>query len=329
MKPQRIVVAVLALGALALAGWLWLSGRHVETRVLTGYVEGEALYLASPVSGTLREITVRRGDQVTAGQRLFLVDTSQVGAARNQAAADLAAAQAQAIDAREGQRPAELAIFEAQIDAARAAEREAKAAYDRVATLARQGIYAQARLDDARAAYETAKANTAAAVRRLQAAQLGAREGAVRAADARVAGAAAGVSAQEARLRDLAPLAPSAARVEDVFFQAGEWVTANQPIVSLLPEGRIKLRFFVPQKDLAAYRVGRVVRFTCDGCASGMTAKIAYISPRPEFTPPVIYSRGARDRLVYLVEAYPATPAGRPLPPGLPVDVEPLAPERR
>jgi HlyD family secretion protein len=108
--------------------------------------------------------------------------------------------------------------------------------------------------------------------------------------------------------------------VEDVFFQAGEWAPANQPILSLLPDSRIKLRFFVPERALSAYHVGQTVRFACDGCRMGLTARIAYISPRPEFTPPVIYSREARDRLVYLVEAQPSAR----LNPGQPVDVEPL-----
>jgi HlyD family secretion protein len=132
--------------------------------------------------------------------------------------------------------------------------------------------------------------------------------------------AQAGLTGASARLSDVAPTAPSAARVEDVFFQQGEWAPANQPILSLLPDVRIKVRFFVPEAALSAYRVGGVVRFACDGCARGLTAKIAYISPRPEFTPPVIYSREARDRLVYLVEAQPS----RRLNPGQPVDVEPL-----
>ena len=67
---------------------------------------------------------------------------------------------------------------------------------------------------------------------------------------------------------------------------------------------------------------GAVAVFGCDGCPKGLTAKIAYVSPRPEFTPPVIYSREARDRLVYLVEARPSVR----LNPGQPVDVEPLRP---
>ncbi|HKR89497.1 MAG TPA: HlyD family secretion protein, partial [Phenylobacterium sp.] len=124
---------------------------------------------------------------------------------------------------------------------------------------------------------------------------------------------------------DASPRAPSPARVEDVYFQAGEWASANQAILSLLPDDRIWVRFFVPERQLAAYRLGGVVRFSCDGCAAGMTAKISYISPRPEFTPPVIYSREARDRLVYLVEARPSAR----LNPGQPVDVEALEPKSR
>ena len=63
-----------------------------------------------------------------------------------------------------------------------------------------------------------------------------------------------------------------------------------------------------------------MVKFACDGCPSGLTAKVSYISPRPEFTPPVIYSREARDRMVFLVEAVPSAR----LNPGQPVDVQPL-----
>src|SRR5690606_15225465 len=109
-----------------------------------------------------------------------------------------------------------------------------------------------------------------------------------------------------------------------VFFQRGEWAGANQPVVSLLPDDRIKLRFFVPEQSLAAYRPGRTVRFACDGCAKGLTARIVFVAPRPEFTPPVIFSRETRDRLVYLVEAVPSVR----LNPGQPIDVEPLEPER-
>ena len=173
---------------------------------------------------------------------------------------------------------------------------------------------------DARELLDAAEAEARAAQRQGEAARLGQRPDLIQAADARVAQARANLAGTTARLADNAPRAAESGRVEDVFFQQGEWAPANQPILSLLPDSRIKVRFFVPERDLSAYRIGQTVRFACDGCPKGLSAKIAYISPRPEFTPPVIYSREARDRLVYLVEAQPS----QRLNPGQPVDVEPV-----
>jgi HlyD family secretion protein len=318
---QRILVAALVLTGLTIIGVLIGVPRFGQPKTLSGYVEGEPLYLAAPVAGTVRVVHVRRGQEVAAGQALFVVDPAQVRAQYDQAAAEAEAARAQAVDARKGQRPVELAVFEANILAAEARARDAHADLRRVTPLVRQGWYAPARLDDARAAAETADAQVRAARKQRDAAALGGREDQIRAADARVEQARAAVAGAGARLSEVAPGAPKKARVEDVFFHAGEWAPANQPILSLLPDERIKVRFFVPEKSLAAYRIGRTVKFACDGCAKGMSATIEFVSPRPEFTPPVIYSRDARDRLVYLVEARPAVR----LNPGQPVDVEPLS----
>jgi len=104
--------------------------------------------------------------------------------------------------------------------------------------------------------------------------------------------------------------------------EPGEWAAANQPVVALIPDDRVKVRFFAPQRDLARYPVGQRITFTCDGCARRLSATIDYVSPRPEFTPPIIYSRESRDRMVFLIEARPDTP--RTLSPGQPVDVTPL-----
>jgi HlyD family secretion protein len=115
---------------------------------------------------------------------------------------------------------------------------------------------------------------------------------------------------------------PAEGRVDQVYFQVGEWVPANQAIVSIIPDGKVKVRFFVPERQVSRYRPGRTVRFSCDGCASGLAARIGFVSPDPEFTPPIIFSRDSQARMVFMVEAYPANPAK--LNPGLPVEVEPL-----
>lgn len=322
MKAQRLVILVLAGLALLFLAWLLLAPKFRPAPTLSGYIEGETLYLASPVAGTVANLGVRRGDRVAAGARLFVIEPRQREAQGAQASADLAAALAQAEDARKGQRPAELAVLEAEVDAAAAAERETRALLRRTEALVRRGIYARVRLDDTRAAHDTAVARLAAARRRVDAATLGQREDQVRAADARVAEARARLEETGARIDDMAPVAPGAARVEEVFYQRGEWAAANQPIVALIPDNRIFIRFFVPEREVAAYHPGVRVRFACDGCRGPLEATIAFVSPRPEFTPPVIYSRGSRDRLVFMVEARPAD--GAALVPGLPVDVYPI-----
>jgi HlyD family secretion protein len=320
MTRQRLLVAVLLLVAIVVVAGLVLIPRFGRHPVLTGYIEGEPLYLAAPIAGTVKAMYVVRGQDVAGGAKLFVVDPQQPTAARDQAVAEVAAAQSQAIDARKGQRPLELAVMDANIAAAEARARDAQAALRRVSVLAEKGYESKAGLDDAKANAQAAEAQARAARKQRDVGTLGAREDQIHAADAKVSQAQAGLVGAAARLIDIAPTAPSAARVEDVFFQQGEWAPANQPILSLLPDSRIKVRFFVPEAALSAYRVGRVVHFGCDGCAKGLTARIGYVSPRPEFTPPVIYSREARDRLVYLIEAYPSVR----LNPGQPVDVEPL-----
>jgi HlyD family secretion protein len=318
-KPQQIVVGALLVSAAALAVFLLFGRGDHEGETLSGYVEGEALYPAAPLSGRLVGINVQRGDQVAAGAPLFVIDPAQGEAAREQAAADVAAAKALAADARRGQRPAELGVIEAQLASARAVLNEAETSLARVRPLTEAGAASKAQLDEAVAARDTARANVRAIEKQLQVARMGARKDQVEAAQERVRQAEAGLEAAAARLSDLSPAAPAAGRIEDVFFQQGEWVPANQPVLAMIPQDRVRLRFFAPQTEVARYQVGTEVRFTCDGCERDLVATVSYVSPRPEFTPPVIYSREARDRMVFMVEARPAKAEG--LVPGLPVDV--------
>ncbi|WP_374535237.1 biotin/lipoyl-binding protein, partial [Phenylobacterium sp.] len=127
MKPQRLLVPGLLLAAAVIVAVIWLVPRLSRPATLSGYVEGEPLYLASPVSGRVDQMLVQRGDTVGVGQKLFVVDPSQLRGARDQAQAEVAAAEAQAADARKGQRPVELAVFDANVAAAEATLRDAEA----------------------------------------------------------------------------------------------------------------------------------------------------------------------------------------------------------
>jgi HlyD family secretion protein len=323
VKPVVRVVAVIAgLGVAGFLGWRLLGPDSHRPHRLSGYVEGETLYVGASNAGLVSTVAVQRGDRVKAGQPLFALDAAQLTAARDQATAQVAIAEAQLRDAEKGQRPQELAVYDAERAAAEAQVRQAQADYSRISPLVAKGIYAPARLDQVRAALDTARANAAAVARRKGVGELGARPDAVNAAQSGVASARETLAAAQSRLDQISPKAPAAARVQDVFYQPGEWAAANQPVVALLSDDRVRLRFFVPEDEVARYRTGATARFSCDGCGPERSARINYVSPKPEFTPPVIYSREARQRLVFLVEAKPE--AGAPLAPGQPVDIVPL-----
>jgi HlyD family secretion protein len=92
-------------------------------------------------------------------------------------------------------------------------------------------------------------------------------------------------------------------------------------VVSLLPPVNVKIRFFVPEEVLAGLAIGAKVSVSLDGRKDSLQADITYISPQAEYTPPVIYSRDTRAKLVFMIEATPDSNTAAGLHPGQPVDV--------
>ena len=250
MRRLRPVIAIGAIILIAALVWFFLL-RDGEARTLTGYIEGERIYLAAPVSGSVAALYVREGQRVAAGGRTFLIDPAVQRAQAGSAAAAVGAAEARVEDLRKGQRAEELSVFDAELAAAQATEREAEAEYGRIEPLVRRGIYAPARLDQVRAARDAARAQTAAVRRRREVATLGARQDAVAQAEQQARQAAGGLTEAQARLGQLSPVAPAAARVEEVFYRPGEWAPANAPVLALLPDSEVKLVFFVPEAEMA------------------------------------------------------------------------------
>ncbi len=287
----------------------------------TGYVEGEYVLMAPVEIAQIARITVRRGDHVARGQNLVFLERRDAEIALAGAKAALAQATSKLENISRGRRPQEIAVIEASLASARFQAREAKRNLVRQKDLLDRGIAAQSKYDAAKTRYDVAEAHVGELEANLKVARLPARAAEIKAASAAVdqAGAAEERAAWRVSKRTLRADAP--ATVIDVIRNPGEVAGPAAPVLSLLPDGAIKLRLYIGETLLAKLHLGTVLSVHCDGCGSGMTASVNYISPNPEFTPPVIYSLENRQKLVYLVEARPG-PDATALKPGQIVNVD-------
>ena len=147
--------------------------------------------------------------------------------------------------------------------------------HDRAASLSKTGSGTQAALDSALSALRVAEAR---------------------------------VNTSQTRLARRSSSAPVGGTIQQIYFREGEMVPAQRPVLSIMPPGNMKLRFFVPEADLPKLAIGDEVRITCDNCAADLTARIYFIATSAEYTPPVIYSLEERHKLVYLIQARPSRP---------------------
>ena len=229
-----------------------------------GYGEGDAAFIAAPEPGWVIDMKVERGQNVHAGDLLFVLDNTRQQSGRDQAQEALAEAKAS------------LAQEQANLGYARTE-------LTRQDNLARAGAGTPTQRDAAANAYRQSQAR----IGQLQA-QIGQMQ-------AQLTGAAYTLSQRRVVAQIEGP-------VQDIYFRRGEYVPGAVPVLSILPPANVYLRFFVPQDQIARLHLGSPVRVTCDGCKP-FTAKISFIASEVEYTPPVIFSVENRGKLVFKLEA--------------------------
>jgi HlyD family secretion protein len=288
----------------------------------SGYMEGEYVRIAAPFAGELTLLQVKRGDVIAAGAPLFALEQDNEKAAREEAQARVRQAEARLADLHKGKRPQELESVRAQLAQAQANLRLSSSELKRNEALLAAGFISAAKLDEMRSAQQRDEAR----VRQLQAdvavARLAARPDEIAAATAEVKAARDALAQAEWKLQQKSQTAPEGALVADTLYQQGEWVPAGSPVVSILPPRNVKARFFVPESQVGALRIGERVLIRCDACTQPVEATLTFIAPQAEYTPPVIYSRENRAKLVFLVEARPRADQAPTLHPGQPIVAE-------
>jgi HlyD family secretion protein len=311
-----VLRALLPVGCCLLA-----SCNRPDPGFVQGYVEGEFVYVAAPFAGQLKTLSVERGATIAEGAPLFVLDDTTQRAARDEAARRVAQARAQLADAKVGLRPSELDSLRAQLAKARASLAFAETELARQKDLLGKNVISQQQYDLVLSQREQDRALVDQLAADLKTGRLGARAQQVAAAEENLKAEEAALAAAEWNLARMSQAAPAAALVSDVLHRPGDWVGAERPVVELLPPGNVKVRAFVAQGVLDRIHVGDTARIVVDGAPADREARVAFISPRAEYTPPVIYSQQMREKFVWLVELSVDAATAARLHPGQPVDV--------
>lgn len=285
-----LVALVPGLGPAAVPSW-------------NGYIEDDYVYAAASTPGTISSIAVREGDEVAAGQVLFVLDQTQQQSQYNAAEQRANAAEATLQNLQTGSRQDEIDVIQASLTKAQSDAELAKVNLARSQDLFDRDLEPQSKLDADKATAASADAAVAQLQAQLKVAQLPARDAQQVAAEASLKAAEADAATAKAALDDRTIKAPEAGRIERLFFKTGEVAAAGVPVLSMSGADALKAKFYVNEADRGSFALGQQVAVSCDGCAAGLTATIDYFASDPEFTPPIIYSRDERSRLVFLTEA--------------------------
>ena len=298
------------------------TGCNPETNnLINGSVEVNFTQIAPTIGGRLEEINVEIGEQVKNGSSLFRLDNTQELSALNEITARVISAEENIKDLQSGGREDEIAVVEHRLSEAKAMHRQAQIDYQRNLKLHREKIIADRVFDQSKTNLRVAKAKVESINSELQVIKSPARSAKIRSQVA-LAKAMRELHKQKiwkySQKEVFTPKNHSIYVVENIYFQVGEYVPAGIPVVNLYSPKNIFLRFYVNETNLSKIRVGNQIVINCDGCEEHK-AKINYIATQAEYTPPILYNRENRSKLVYRVEATPENPEKLHI--GMPVDI--------
>jgi len=322
---KRLMIAVPVL--LVLAGvttWLVLRNGNGEAGVISasGTVEATEADLGFQVPGRVEEVVPHEGDVVTGGVELARLDTGELTAARDAAAAQLQAAEARLAELRRGSRPQEVLQAEAAVRSAQQRADEAGRDADRTQKLFDGGAVSQQALDRALTARDVADAALDQARQTLALVREGPRVETIRAQEAMVQQARANVARAEAALANAVVYAPFDGRITVRHREPGETVSSGAPVLTLLDPGDRWVRIYVREDQIGRVKLGMGARITSDTYPDKVyQGEVTFVGSEAEFTPRNVQTTEERIKLVYPVKVRISGDSDFELKPGIPADV--------
>ncbi len=344
----RIAVILLAVSAGYLSYENWVKKEPLPEGLIqaNGRIEGDHVTVAGKFAGKIKQLTVKEGDSVTAGQVMAYLDDPQVKARVEQARQAVLSLESQIRSARKNleilkkEVPLSIEIAEANVVHSRAVidKATAKKTQDqRDATRFRE-LYEAGTVDKHQSEMadlastvsgkELVSSQTALVMAEKQLANARLGWDRIKAAGdgldvliARRRQAEAVLSESQSVLDDFKITAPSSGIITTRLADAGEVVAAGSPLFDIVDLDRLYLKVYVPEIFIGKLRFGLPARIYIDAYPGRyFDAKVKYIASNAQFTPKEVQTPDERVKLVYAVKLYLKNNPDHSLSPGLPAD---------
>lgn len=310
-KKWAIRVAVLlVLGILGIVAWQKFGAGDKNKGLVSGNgrIEAVEIDVSAKSANRVKDILVREGEFVTAGQVVAVMDTEVLEAQLREAKAQLQQAQSSVATTR-----SQLAQRESEQAAALALVKQREAELDnmrkhsaRSSDLVSGGAISRQEADDDKARFWSAEAAANSAR-----AQVAASEASIATARAQIAGAQSAVDAAraaveriQADIRDSALTSPRDGRVQYKVAQLGEMVGAGGRVLSLVDLSDVYMTFFLPTTMAGRVALGSEVRLVLDAAPQYVIpAQVSFIADVAQFTPKTVETASEREKLMFRIRA--------------------------
>ncbi|TWT81126.1 Macrolide export protein MacA [Planctomycetes bacterium CA13] len=296
-----------------------------ETIRAAGRIEGrtDAVEIRARIAEQIHEILVARGQWVSAGDVLLVLDADRFVKECDLANALLGEALAKKERLENGFRDSEIETARQEFNATMARLAGAEKTYTRAIKLHEKGAGSQQALDDLYSQLTSFRAMTAAAKGRLETLELPARDDDLLAASAAVRAAEARHEIAKINLDRTRIVAPIDGQILAIEAEVGELTGPDMPgaLIVLSDTKRLKAVAEVDEFDALKVELGQICQVTCDA-SDRVLATGKVIEIEPQMNPKRMYGQWAGERTdTYNRRIWVDLQQETDLPVGLPVDV--------
>lgn len=310
-QKNNIVLSLVALACIiaivCVIGIFTFNENKPET--IQGQAEVSEYRISSKVPGRIREIRVKEGQKVNAGDTLALLEAPDIEAKLSQAEAVRTAATAQNEKAKKGAREEEIQGAYEIWQKSKSGLDIMEKSYKRMENLFKEGVVTEQKRDEAKAQYDAAVSTERAALSQYNMAKNGAEKETKEMAAAQVRQAEGVVAEVNSYINETVLIATTAGEVSEIFPMVGELVGTGAPIMNIAVMSDMWTSFNVREDLLQNLSVGTQIKGYVPALDKEIELTVTYIKDLGSYAAwKATKANGQYDLKTFEVRAVPMSP---------------------